>query len=219
MCSMRRNPTETVFDAARSLSAAEIQSLERTVIGSGRVAGETLMERAGRGVVEAVLARHPNAGRAVILCGPGNNGGDGYVVARMLTDAGWEVDVFALGDPSKLPPDARLNHDRWTARGAVHALDQAADVLAGADLVVDALFGVGLARPLSDDLGRVLATVPETALRVAVDVPSGWAADDDKPLSKNVFAADLVVTFHAWKPAHRAMEAAGTSLVLVDIGL
>lgn len=119
------------------LTAAQMRAIEAAAIASGKVTGLELMERAGQGVVDAIFAQWPElapaasgergpapvakatppeyfgqddgkALRAVVLCGPGNNGGDGLVVARLLKDAGWDVDVYFAGDPDKLPPDARL---------------------------------------------------------------------------------------------------------------
>ena len=92
------------------LTAAQMRALEQAAIASGEVTGLDLMERAGAGVVEAILAEWPDLAltshRAVVLCGPGNNGGDGFVVARLLKQRGWEVEVFLHGDPEKLPPDS-----------------------------------------------------------------------------------------------------------------
>jgi NAD(P)H-hydrate repair Nnr-like enzyme with NAD(P)H-hydrate epimerase domain len=89
----------------------------------GEVTGLELMERAGRGVVEAIFEEWPElratSHRAVVLCGPGNNGGDGFVVARLLKEWGWEVEVFLYGDPERLPPDARVNYERWVGMGEV----------------------------------------------------------------------------------------------------
>ena len=95
------------------LTAAQMRAIERAAIESGEVTGLELMERAGRGVVEAVFEEWPDLAkaphRAVVLCGSGNNGGDGFVVARLLKDWGWEGEVVLYGDPAKLPPDAKAN--------------------------------------------------------------------------------------------------------------
>lgn len=135
------------------LTAARMRAIEQAAMDSGAVTGLELMERAGRGVVEAVFAQWPDLAaaprRALVLCGPGNNGGDGFVIARLLYGWGWAVEVCLYGDPEKLPPDARANHDRWCALGpvTVHAIDSAPpqdDSLAvpeRVDLLVDALFG------------------------------------------------------------------------------
>ncbi|MDP5086431.1 MAG: bifunctional ADP-dependent NAD(P)H-hydrate dehydratase/NAD(P)H-hydrate epimerase, partial [Yoonia sp.] len=119
------------------LTAAQMRAIEHAAIASGAVTGLELMERAGRGVVEAIFAQWPelapDAGlaggqppdprdisaqkkerlRAVVLCGPGNNGGDGFVVARLLKEAGWDVEVFLYGEAERLPPDAKVNYERW----------------------------------------------------------------------------------------------------------
>ena len=90
------------------LTAAQMRAIEAAAIASGEVTGLELMERAGRGVVEAIFEEWPELAqtshRAVVLCGPGNNGGDGFVVARLLKQWGWEVEVFLYGDPADNPP-------------------------------------------------------------------------------------------------------------------
>ena len=105
------------------LTAAQMRAIEAAAIASGEVTGLELMERAGRGVVEAIFEEWPElratSHRAVVLCGPGNNGGDGFVVARLLKEWGWEVEVFLYGDPERMPPDARVNYERWRGMGEV----------------------------------------------------------------------------------------------------
>ncbi|MCC0046869.1 MAG: NAD(P)H-hydrate dehydratase [Rhodobacteraceae bacterium] len=141
------------------LTAAQMRAIEQAAIASGEVTGLELMERAGRGVVEAIFEEWPELAktshRAVVLCGPGNNGGDGFVVARLLKEWGWEVEVFLYGDPEKMPPDARVNYERWLGMGEVQDADRlegdygVEDVLRGKpDLFVDALFGTGLSRAI-----------------------------------------------------------------------
>ncbi|MCX7645997.1 MAG: NAD(P)H-hydrate dehydratase [Rhodobacteraceae bacterium] len=218
------------------LTSAQMRAIEQAAIASGAVTGLELMERAGRGVVEAVLAQWPELAatwrRAAVLCGPGNNGGDGFVIARLLRDWGWAVEVLLLGDPERLPPDARANRDRWAAQGAIRPL--AADTAcraADCDLVVDALFGTGLARPLRP--GGVLPEwlhAPHSGAGtgsgrppvVAVDLPSGLCSDSGHVLDGGVAVrADLTVTFHARKLGH--VLARGPALcgrvVVADIGL
>ncbi len=200
-----------------------MRRLEADSINHGMVSGLTLMERAGQGVVEAILGQWPDLadapGCAVVLCGPGNNGGDGYVVARLLAARGWDVGVFALGDPVGLPADARANHDRWAETCPVDPLAEAPAAMAGADLVVDGLFGIGLARGLDPSICAVLAAVPEDACRVAIDLPSGRDTDTGAVLGACAFTADLAVTFHAPKPVHAALVAEGVAVAIVDIGL
>ncbi len=208
------------------LTAEQMRAIERRAMAEGGLSGLDLMEAAGRGVVEAMFGHWPDLaaapGRAVVLCGPGNNGGDGFVVARLLRDWGWTVDLFAYGDPARLPPDARANCDRWRAGGgAVAPLEAfaAGDAGAGAHLAVDALFGTGLSRPLDDRataaLGRLAlmrGATPATRV-VAVDMPSGYCADSGRPLfdAAHIAArspearpgADLTVTFERPRLGHR----------------
>ncbi|MGL6212215.1 MAG: NAD(P)H-hydrate epimerase, partial [Paracoccaceae bacterium] len=103
------------------LTAAQMRAIEAAAIASGEVTGLELMERAGRGVVEAVFEEWPElkatSHRAVVLCGPGGNGGDGFVVARLLRECGWSVEVFLYGDPERLPPDAQVMCRRWEELG------------------------------------------------------------------------------------------------------
>jgi hydroxyethylthiazole kinase-like uncharacterized protein yjeF len=105
------------------LTTVQMRAVEDWAMRFGGVTGLELMERAGRGVVDAVFAEWPDLAAAphtaLVLCGPGNNGGDGFVIARLLKGWGWDVDVFLHGDPEKLPPDARTNHDRWREMGDV----------------------------------------------------------------------------------------------------
>ncbi|MEM8879605.1 MAG: NAD(P)H-hydrate dehydratase [Pseudomonadota bacterium] len=180
------------------LTAAQMRAIEQAAIESGQVTGLELMERAGRGVVDAILAEWPALAeaphRAVVLCGPGNNGGDGFVVARLLKDWGWEVEVFLYGDPEKLPPDAKTNYELWCDRGVVEALSRY-KVRCGdrtySTVIVDALFGTGLSRLIDDALCKTLReigielcslTVQKPVQLVAIDIPSGLDADSGRVL-------------------------------------
>jgi hydroxyethylthiazole kinase-like uncharacterized protein yjeF len=196
------------------LTAAQMRAIEQAAIASGEVTGLELMERAGRGVAEAVLEWRPElattAHRAVVLCGPGNNGGDGFVVARLLKQRGWKVEVFLYGDEGKLPPDAAENYRRWREMGEVRAMSE---LNAGHDspaLVIDAIFGAGLGRSLDEDLleqmERLYDARGETTY-VAIDAPSGLCMDSGRPLSSSdlyleCFCANLTVTFHRPRPGH-----------------
>ena len=225
------------------LTAAQMRAIEQAAIESGDVTGLELMERAGRGTVEAILEWRPElaAGerRAVVLCGPGNNGGDGFVVARLLKERGWAVEVFLYGDEAGLPPDAAENALRWRAMGGeVTPLTNASfegylQDRPQIDLCVDALFGIGLSRPLEglgmveDELNAAQSSA-EWADVVAIDLPSGWCADSGRHLGAGQdnpydFAAmaDLTVTYHRPKLGHYLAQlptACGT-LVCKDIGL
>src|SRR6056297_4046783 len=115
------------------LTAAQMRAIEQAAIESGTVTGLELMERAGRGVVEAVFEEWPDLAKApqnaVVLCGPGNNGGDGFVVARLLRDRGWQVTLFLYGDADRLPPDASACCREWQRTGDVRPLDDPQDVM------------------------------------------------------------------------------------------
>ncbi|MGI9390996.1 MAG: NAD(P)H-hydrate epimerase, partial [Boseongicola sp.] len=145
------------------LTAAQMRAIEQAAIDSGEVTGLELMERAGRGVVEAIFEEWPKLAleshKAIVLCGPGNNGGDGFVVARLLKEQAREVEVFFYGDPEKLPPDAKANYERWRCLGEAQQWNDGAieDRLneTGHDLVVDALFGTGLTRGMPEDTARI----------------------------------------------------------------
>ncbi|UWQ98265.1 NAD(P)H-hydrate dehydratase [Rhodobacteraceae bacterium S2214] len=187
--------------------------------------------------------------RAVVLCGPGNNGGDGFVVARLLHAVGWDVDVFFYGDAERLPPDARVNYELWCVLGEVLPLhDQFTGFREGEpDIYIDALFGTGLSRPIAglgkilrhlcdcSDVGAALSLEERRPFYppvVAVDVPSGFCADSGRSIVAADFdlcggaraccvAADLTVTFHKPKVGHFLEYCARHSgkISVVDLGL
>lgn len=241
------------------LTAAQMRAIEQAAIESGTATGLELMERAGAGVVGAIFEEWPeldrpaaeaggeyldkdDALRAVVLCGPGNNGGDGFVIARLLEARGWAVEVFLFGDPDKLPPDARVIYERWMELGVVAPLDAFSDPDRGwgCDLLVDALFGTGLTRGLRP-LGELFWNMEDIVYSfqiesghprgrpaiVAVDIPSGICSDSGRQFphedDHNSFAAcaHLTVTFHKAKIGHYLGDGATRSgkLVVVDIGL
>lgn len=179
------------------LSVSEMMRADAFAVAAG-VPARQLMESAGKAVADAVRARWPRR-RVVVLAGPGNNGGDGFVAARHLAAEGWDVRVALLGERVNLKGDAAHHAALWT--GELVSLSP--DVLHEADLVVDALFGAGLTRPLS---GVAAAVVTQLAARgmpcLAVDLPSGLAGDTGAPLGEAVVRATATVTFFRKKPAH-----------------
>lgn len=180
------------------------------------VASLVLMERAGEAVADAIMQRWA-ARPAAVLCGPGNNGGDGYVAARLLAEAGWPVTVFQLAAPADLQGDAASAAHQWN--GAAQPLKAFSPD--GFGLIVDALFGAGLSRPLEGDArSAVLAANSAPAVRVSVDVPSGIPGDCAQ-IGGDAFRAGLTVTFHRFKPAHLFEPARGYcgELVCADIGI
>lgn len=227
------------------LTAAQMRAIEQAAIKAGKVTGLELMERAGHGVVEAIFEEWPElaAGptrnqenerlkRAVIICGPGNNGGDGFVIARLLAEQDWDILISLYGDPAKLPPDAKTNYERWRERGSVicrseyeSAWDWFEDALElPCNILVDALFGTGMTRPIPQELACLTGYIGEQRYSrvVAVDVPTGLHADTGVVLGHNdedeamyemqnhgfsycgfqAIAAALTVTFHAKKKGH-----------------
>lgn len=208
------------------LTSAQMRAVEAAEIALGRASGLELMERAGREVVAAVFAEWPDLAaaphRTRVLCGPGNNGGDGFVIARLLAGWGWQVDLRLFGDTCRLPPDARSNHDRWAAMGTVLPLN-APDDPEGCDLIVDALFGTGLTRSLP---GGLVGLLPERVGAggpriVAVDMPSGLCADSGRVIGATSVRADLTVSFHRMKLGHLLAEGPAQCgrVVVADIGL
>ncbi|PQO23364.1 NAD(P)H-hydrate epimerase, partial [Rhodobacteraceae bacterium WD3A24] len=210
------------------LTSAQMRAIESAAMTRDAATGAELMERAGRGVVAAIGAHFPALaqvpGRAAVLCGPGNNGGDGFVVARLLADRGWRVGVWMFGARDRLPPDAALNARRWEAIGPVRPLEAlCADDLAGVDLVVDAFFGTGLGRAVPEEVVRALGWARAGRL-VAVDILSGIDADDGRlhgPPDFPDVVADLTVSFQCAKLGHVLGEGARRSraLAVADIGL
>lgn len=206
------------------LCAAEMRAVEQQAMETGATTGLALMEAAGRVVVQAIFAQWPDLAKgphqARVLCGPGNNGGDGFVIARLLAEWGWQVELRFWGARDRLPPDARHNHDRWAAMGAV--LPLGAQDSGAVDLVVDALFGIGLSRPLAPEV--VAAIDPRRmacAHVVAVDIPSGLCAESGRVLGTAALRADLSVTFHRAKLGHVLAEGPTHcgALVVADLGL
>jgi len=179
------------------LTSEEMGEADRLAI-SGGAQGLSLMEAAGRAVADEVFTRFPDAREVAVLCGPGNNGGDGFVAARHLLDKGYAVRLGFKGDPSHLPADAAAMAKRWTC--AVEPL--APELLSRAVVVVDALFGAGLARPIEGEYAILIDALNADGLPVvAVDVPSG--VDGTTGAVRGVAVrATATVTFFRLKPGH-----------------
>jgi hydroxyethylthiazole kinase-like uncharacterized protein yjeF len=176
----------------------------------------TLMENAGRAVADAIAARFAPCA-TLVLCGPGNNGGDGFVVARLLAERGFAVRV---ADFDFTQGDAAVMAAKWHGT-RVKLLP---GVLDGAALVVDGLFGAGLSRPLEGavrDIVAALGDVPPEIKIVAIDIPSGVAGDTGRMLGDTAVHADLTVTFFRKKPAHLLLpgRARCGEILVADIGI
>jgi NAD(P)H-hydrate epimerase len=201
-------------NAQRIITIAEMRAIDAASARLG-VPTRTLMEEAGAAVAREVIARFPPPRRALVVCGPGANGGDGFVAARHLRDAGYEVAVFLLGAREVLQGDAASAAAAWD--GPVAPLEQYAP--GPDDVIIDALFGAGLSRPLD---GAAAAYAASTAGKrvVAVDVPSGLSGDGEAPLGA-VVQAEVTVTFVAKKPAHVLASLARRfcgEVIVADIG-
>lgn len=197
------------------LSPDEMARADAAAI-SGGVSGATLMEAAGRAVAEAVSRRYRQR-PVVVLCGPGNNGGDGFVAARYLQSAGWLVRLGLLGAREALKGDAAWAARSW--QGAVEPLS--ADLLDGHPLVIDALFGAGLSRAIDGVAARAIDRINDEALAViAVDVPSGLHGGSGEVMGCAPFA-ECTVTFFRAKPGHYSLEGLRRCGVLsvADIGI
>ncbi|WP_027145593.1 bifunctional ADP-dependent NAD(P)H-hydrate dehydratase/NAD(P)H-hydrate epimerase [Mesorhizobium sp. WSM3626] len=198
------------------LTSAEMGEADRLTIAAGPPGGIGLMRRAGQAVAAEVLRRYPAAAHVHVLCGPGNNGGDGYVVARILAGSGVATTVWASAPP-KPHSDAVL--------AAVECPIKPRPLLdfdAGSgSIVVDALYGAGLSKRLSGEAARAVDLVTDLHLPVvAVDLPSGISGDSGKVLGRS-FSAELTVTFARKKPGHLLLpgrERCG-EIVLADIGI
>ncbi|MDM9644305.1 NAD(P)H-hydrate dehydratase [Rhizobium sp. S163] len=198
------------------LTPAEMNAVDVAAAASG-IDSFGLMLQAGAGVAAMFLRHYPSARRAVVLCGPGNNGGDGYVAARCLQDSGVAVAVFHLGDPAQLKGDAARAFNGWSGEGAPIEAYEPAD----GDVVIDALFGAGLTRAVPEAVIAVIARTEEACLPVlAVDLPSGIDGRTGMVLGA-AFTAERTVTFMTRKPGHLLMPGRELSgaLEVLDIGI
>lgn len=189
---------------------------DRLAIADGPFDGVGLMRNAGLAVAREVLARFAGAPRLHVLCGPGNNGGDGYVAARLLAESGVAVSLWASGAP-------RAGGDAALAAAECPVAPRPLTDFAPApgEVVVDALYGAGLSKPLEGDAARAVERVEELGLPVvAVDLPSGVSGESGKVL-RRAFRAAVTVTFARKKPGHLLLpgrELCG-EVVLADIGI
>lgn len=198
------------------LTPAEMAQADQAAIARG-VPGATLMAAAGEAVAAAINARWSKRG-VLVVCGPGNNGGDGFVVARCLRDQGWPVRLAMVGRLETLQGDAAWHAAQWT--GTVeHELG--ADLLRDVGLVVDAVFGAGLSRAFDGPAAELLSAAHAQGVPIcAVDMPSGVDGATGEVCGAAV-AAELTVTFFRKKPGHLLLpgRALCGEMVLADIGI
>ena len=206
---------------------AQIREADRIQIEDRNLPGILLMEQAGRLSAEAILRRYPERRGALILAGPGNNGGDGLVIARYLHLAGWEVQVLLSHDPARYTGDALINY-RIIAELPVPLLryeeEELSDVLGAfrqPPVLVDALLGTGIRSELRGPVAEMLAALRGTALPVvAIDLPSGLSADTGEAINE-VLPAACTLTFQLPKVCHHVTPAALAcgAVEVLDIGI
>src|SRR5215469_3645464 len=175
-------------------STAQVRALDAHAINELKIPGYMLMKRAGEAALRYLRTRWPMAHRIVIVCGSGNNGGDGYVLARFAQAAGLTVSVLSAGPPERLHGDARQAHDDFIANGSA-VRPFAAELLGAGEVVVDAVLGTGLTGSVRADLTAVIRGINGAATPVfALDVPSGLDGDAGTVAGEAV-RADATVTF------------------------
>jgi len=207
------------------LTASEMREVDRVTVERFGVSSLTLMENAGSAVARFVLREFPEQQRITVLCGKGNNGGDGFVAARVLADAGRSVSVLLLGDPAELKGDARAMYDKLP-RPAWSANDEAAlngepvrGLLEDSELFLDAIVGTGFQPPLRGVAAALAERINNLKQPVvAVDLPSGWDADSREASAPGAVRTDAVVTFTAPKLAHLFGNMTRGGIVVAPIG-
>ena len=210
-------------------TAAEMREHEQMAVDKGTTF-EQLMENAGQAAATDLLRRFPKAGRALIVCGKGNNGGDGLVIARVLSGHDWQVDVaFVLGD--KLSSLAQLNRERLNHSDGVSFIrpdelegrttGRLRTLKTGYGLVIEGIFGTGFSGALPESAAAVCRLLNQAdGFKIALDIPTGLNCDTGEA-DQNTFRADLTYTFAAYKPAHMtdAGKAYCGETVCLDIGI
>jgi NAD(P)H-hydrate epimerase len=206
------------------VTASEMREIDRVTSERFGVPSLTLMENAGSAIAEFVLAHYPAAKRIGVICGKGNNGGDGFVAARKLHDAGREVRVLLLAEPSEIRGDAAEMLNRLPASPAIgrsweELLQPEPRAVFESELLIDAILGTGFKPPVSGVYGEAILRLNQTTVPiVAVDIPSGVDADATVELSGLRARADAIVTFTAPRPAHVSRVLAQGPTVIAPIG-
>jgi ADP-dependent NAD(P)H-hydrate dehydratase / NAD(P)H-hydrate epimerase len=208
------------------VTATEMREIDRVTTQKFGVPSLTLMENAGTAVADFVASQYPMAKRVAVICGKGNNGGDGFVVARKLHESGSQVQVLLLADPTELRGDADLMFAKIPnvvtlviARTMEELIQESAKALFEADVLVDAILGTGFKPPVNDLYAKAIALLNGSGkIVVAVDIPSGAEADRTDKQSGAIARADAVVTFTAPKPALLFGQLTSGPIVVAPIG-
>ncbi len=208
----------------RPLTRQQIREVDRRAIEEFGIASLVLMENAGRNAAQLIIEhlQHPGRPRVCILCGSGNNGGDGFVIARHLFNARFAVDVVRPAPAARLTPDARINHDIACRMGIpIHEGDprQTERLLKRSGVVVDALLGTGFSGTVRPPIDQMIALINAAAhaMVVAMDIPSGLDCDSGVPAEPTV-RADLTVTCVAPKLGFARAAAYTGEVCVADIG-
>jgi len=208
------------------LTSSQMAAADAYTIKELKVSGETLMERAGESLLRETLSRRPNLKKITVLCGKGNNGGDGLVIARRASEKGIEVSVVIFANQSEIKGDAKLALDKCLKSSAkFFTVSQINQALESPDCIIDALYGINFRGSLSDaekNAAQITANLRESkkVFVVAVDLPSGSICDTGAVIGE-CFNCDLTVTFQAFKPLHFCFPAAKFcgERVVADIGI
>src|SRR5438105_4791145 len=209
------------------LTSAEMREIDRITSERFGVPSLTLMENAGSAVVEFALSAYASANTFGVVCGKGNNGGDGFVAARKLHEAGKEVLLVLLANPEELRGDAASNYKRLPTNSAAPTFaifqgwedPKAAQALSRSEVLIDAILGSGFRPPVSGIYARAMAKInAATAPVIAVDIPSGADADVMGEQAGAVARANAIVTFSAPRPAHIFGSLTNGPTVVAPIG-
>jgi ADP-dependent NAD(P)H-hydrate dehydratase / NAD(P)H-hydrate epimerase len=205
------------------VSSVEMHEIDRVTSERFGVPSLTLMENAGSAVAEFALSAYPQAKLFGVICGKGNNGGDGFVVARKLHRAGKEVRVLLLSDPKELRGDAAVNYEKLPVKPAIAEsggdLESAANAVINADVLIDAILGSGFRPPVSGVYAEAIEKINSgSAPVIAVDIPSGADSDVFGEQTGAVARADAIVTFTAPRPAHVFGNLTSGPVVIAPIG-
>jgi NAD(P)H-hydrate epimerase len=198
------------------LSRDQVRRVDRLAVERYKISGLVLMENAGRNAAAVIDDAYGPAGKAFVCCGPGNNGGDGCVIARHLHNRGWHVRLMLAGDPAQLTPDAATNYAIVQAMGLPITVASEWDTQRSAvesirddEVVIDALLGTGFRGEVRSPTAELIGAINAAAKRavVAIDVPSGMDCDTGSS-SNATIRADLTITFVAVKKGFLAKAAA-----------
>jgi len=184
-------------------TAAQMREREQAAVDKG-TSFDQLMENAGRSAAQGLMRPHPQVGRALIVCGKGNNGGDGLVMARYMQAQGWHIDIlFSLGE--NLSPLAQTNRERLNGLPHIElisAQELEGRLKNGYDIIIEGIFGTGFSGALPTEIAALCSQLNHSnGLKVALDIPTGLNCDTAEA-DPDTFRADLTYTFAAYKPAH-----------------